>query len=415
MKEICIVGLGYIGLPTAAIFARNGYRTFGVDRNEDICRTINDGKVHIIEPGLDALVGESVEKGFLHASCSPRACKNYIVAVPTPIDKDKKADLSYVIAAARDISRVMKKGCLVILESTVPPGCTELVLIPALEKSGMKAGLDFHVAHCPERVLPGKILDELVNNDRIIGGIDALSSQKAKELYASFVKGHIHLTDTTTAETCKLMENTFRDVNIALANELAVFCENAGISAWEVIRLANLHPRVHLHEPGPGVGGHCIAVDPWFMIEIDPDNSRLIRTAREFNASMPARIFRRIRTLVPSGGKITILGCTYKPDVDDIRESPILELAEILLQSGYSVTVTDPYARLYGRNLYESAEKTDLIVLGVHHSIYRDIDLRFLASMARTCQLYDLRNFFHRDIVEAAGFKYIRFGEPYHG
>ncbi len=410
MKEVTILGLGYIGLPTAAMFASHGTKVRGVDVNESICNTINEGKIHIEEPYLEQIVKQSVLSGMLNASTKVEECENYIIAVPTPITKDKKADLSYVISAAESIFPVLKKDSLVILESTVSPKCTDQVLVPILEKSGLEAGKDFYVAHCPERVLPGQIIHELEHNNRIIGGFTEESAIRARELYSIFVKGEMYITDSITAELCKLMENTYRDVNIALANELAVICENLGLNAWEVVSYANKHPRVNIHQPGPGVGGHCLAVDPWFVVEAAPMIARIIQLSRKTNDSMPEYVAKKIADIVPEESKIVILGCTYKPNVDDMRESPIIELIDIL-KSKYEVEIVDPFIEQYNKNIYEASNNADLVVLGVNHRHFKTINFDVLSKVVDRKILFDTRNFFSREKVIESGFRYILLGD----
>lgn len=393
------------------MFASHGVKVKGVDVRNDICTIINHGGTHIIEPGLREIVRDVVKSGMLSVSTKISHCDRYIIAVPTPLTSDKRADLSYVLAAASEVAGVIGKGDLVILESTVPPCCTENKLIPKIEQSGLKAGTDFMVAYCPERVLPGQIIHELKHNSRIIGGINRVSAEAARDLYAAFVEGEMYLTDTITAEMCKLMENTFRDVNIALANELAKLCERLGINAWEVIKYASKHPRVNLHQPGPGVGGHCIGVDPWFLVEIAPDIAGLIGLARRTNDSMPHYVYSRIRGILRHGGKVVLLGCTYKPDVDDIRESPIMKLYELLEgDEEIETVVTDPFADGYSVDVYEALKGADLAVLGVHHSAYKDLDLNRMKVVMRSANILDTRNFFDPDKVRNAGFNYYLLG-----
>lgn len=412
MREICIIGLGYIGLPTAAMFATHGVKVRGVDVKKQICDKINEGLIHIEEPYLADLVKQAVLNGMI--SCSTATCTSdaFIIAVPTPITKDRRADLSYVENAGIEIAKVLKKGDLVILESTVSPRCTIDVLAPILEKSGLKAGEDFYLAHCPERVLPGQIIYELENNNKIIGGINPESAEKAKDLYLNFVKGEIFLTDTVTAELCKLMENTFRDVNIALANELAKICERLGCNAWEVIKYANKHPRVNLHTPGPGVGGHCLAVDPWFIVEAMPEIAKIIELSRQTNDGMPEFIHEKILGLVPEGSKVVVLGCTYKPDVDDIRESPVIHLVD-LLKNKYDVEIVDPYVREFNKNIYEVSNNADIIILGVHHKQFRNLNFEVLGKIMKQLILLDTRNYYDRAMVEKFGFKYYLIGDSH--
>lgn len=410
MKQVCIIGLGYIGLPTAAMFASHGVKVKGADINPNICDTINEGKIHIEEPYLEQIVKQSVINGMLSASAKVEKSENFIIAVPTPITKEKKADLTYVVNAAQNVYPVLEKGNLVILESTVSPRCTEDVLIPILEKSGLKAGTDFYVAHCPERVLPGQIIYELEHNNRIIGGITEESAIKARDLYGAFVRGEMYLTDATTAELCKLMENTYRDVNIALANELSKICERLGVNAWDVVKYANKHPRVNLHQPGPGVGGHCLAVDPWFIVDATPDIAKIIELSRKTNDSMPHYVAHKISRIVPEGSKVVVLGCTYKPDVDDIRESPVMELIEIL-EKDYEVEVVDPFVKQYNKNIYEAANNADLTILGVNHRQFKNISFDVLAKIVNNKTLLDTRNFYDRGVVLKSGFNYILLGD----
>lgn len=405
MKHISIIGLGYIGLPTAAMFASHGVKVTGVDVNEDVCRTINNGGIHIEEPFLADIIKEQVANGMIKCTQEVEASDAFLIAVPTPMKEDKTADLSYVISAGRSIAKVLKPGDLVILESTVPPRCTLDVFLPVLEESGLKAGEDFYLAHCPERVLPGQIIYELKHNNRVIGGVDLESAKRSKELYSVFVEGDMYLTDTLTAELCKLMENTFRDVNIALVNELAKICEYLGANAWDVIQYANKHPRVNLHSPGPGVGGHCLAIDPWFVVKAAPNLAPIIELSRNVNDSMPSHVAKRIANLVNPGSKIVILGCTYKPDIDDLRESPIMDLVD-LIKNDYNITIVDPFVAEYNVDLYTVAQDADLVVLGVHHNKFKEIDLARLAEATKNAVWLDTRNFFTKEEIEEAGFEY---------
>jgi len=411
-KKICILGLGYIGLPTAAMFASHGFDIIGVDPNESIVENLNQGKIIIEEPYLDTMVKSAVASGKLRAVKTPEKADVFIIAVPTPIYKDHTADLSYVVSAAESIVPVLSEGNIVILESTSPPGTVMNVLVPILEKSGLKCGEQLLVAHSPERVLPGKILIELVENNRIIGGINRESAEAVRDLYRAFVRGDIYLTDSTTAEMCKLMENTYRDVNIALANELAKICENAGINAWEVIELANKHPRVNILSPGPGVGGHCIAVDPWFIVEKFPDLANIIELSRRTNDSMPYYLREKITGMLSDveGERIvTILGVTYKPDVDDIRESPVIELAHLLKDRGFTVRIYDPHAKLYNEkvsDLYEAAAGSHLLVLGVNHKEFAKVDFARLAKVMARPDVLDARNYWDANEVRRSGLNY---------
>lgn len=416
-KKICVIGLGYIGLPTSAMFAKNGFDVVGVDVNQQVVTALNEGKIIIEEPYLDALVYEVVQTGALRASTTPEKADAFIIAVPTPINKDKTAMMDYVAQATENIVPYLEEGNIVILESTSPPGTVENLMMPILKKCAFDPYEKLYVAHSPERVIPGKILIELVENNRIIGGINMKSAEKVKGLYESFVKGEIYLTNATTAEMCKLMENTFRDVNIALANELAKICEQMGINAWEVIKYSNKHPRVTLHQPGPGVGGHCLAVDPWFIVEKFPETANIIRLARETNDSMPAYVFGKSKKILGSlvGKKVTVLGATYKPDIDDMRESPILELIELLEEvKDIHVTVYDPFVAEHPQlveNFEEAIAGSDLLILGVNHKVFNNIEFENYAKNMRTPNILDTRNCLNSAKLEAAGFAYYLLGE----
>ncbi|NLL80861.1 MAG: nucleotide sugar dehydrogenase [Tissierellia bacterium] len=417
-KKITIVGLGYIGLPTAAIFAKSGMEVLGYDVNKKVIEALNKGKILIEEPGLEDLVKEVVEGGNLRGINIIEESDVFILAVPTPLNKDKTADLSYVRSATESIVDKIRPGNIVVLESTSPPGST-LEVASILGKSGYKIGEEIFVAHSPERVLPGRIVKEIVENDRIIGGINKESAELVKEVYSVFVKGEIFTTDSKTAEMCKLMENTFRDVNIALANELAILCENMEINAWDVIQLANRHPRVNIHQPGPGVGGHCIAVDPWFVIENQPEG-RLIRQARQINDGMPERVLNRINSLIDDeNAKITILGLTYKANVDDTRESPIIKLVELLQErTTYELSLHDPHVdrvnfkhkEILVENIDQAVENSQLIVLAVNHDMFNKLDFDKIGKLMNKKQIFDTRNFLDRNQLEKLDFNLITLG-----
>lgn len=418
MKKICVMGLGYIGLPTSAMFATHGCKVTGVDVNENVVDALNRGEITIEEPYLDIMVQAAVRSGNLIADTKPQEADAFIIAVPTPITKDKKADMSYVIAATEAIVPCLKKDNIVILESTSPTGTVDELVVPLLEKSGLKIGEELFVGYSPERVLPGKILWELVHNNRIVGGVNRVSAVKIRDLYKIFVNADIYLTSAKTAEMCKMMENTYRDVNIALANELAKICENTGINAWEVIELSNKHPRVNIHQPGPGVGGHCLAVDPWFIIEKNPDLAKIIKLSRETNDSMPHFVLKRIDDIlndVKGMKKVSILGITYKPNIDDMRESPIIKLIQLLEQKeNYSISVYDPYVknhRYQAKNVLSALENSDLLLLGVNHNDFKDLPLDDISRVMRNKNFYDTRNFFDKDYIEEKGFKYHLLGK----
>lgn len=412
MKEICVLGLGYIGLPTASILATHGFKVHGVDIHQRVVETVNKGGIHIEEPGLKTLVQAAVNSGNLCAYTQPDKADVYIIAVPTPITEDKKADLSCVENAALAILPHLKRGDLVILESTSPPGTTVNFLCPILEKTGLKLGEELFVAHCPERVLPGKIIKELTQNQRVIGGITEYCAKMARQIYASFVEGEIHLTDATTAEMVKIMENTYRDVNIALANELAQISHTLNINAWDVIRFANLHPRVNLHQPGPGVGGHCISVDPWFVVERFPQTARIIHQARQTNDSMPEFTYRMVLDSIKgiARPKVTLLGVTYKPDVDDVRESPALKLIELISQNPeIELSIYDPHVKSFDHELdgFEAAFRdSDCILVTVDHTEFKYINPRQVAKIVRHKHIIDTKNALSREDWEEVGFQY---------
>jgi UDP-N-acetyl-D-mannosaminuronic acid dehydrogenase len=384
----------------------------GVDISQPVVDIINKGGIHIEEPGLKTLVQAAVNSGNLKAYTQPQPADVYIIAVPTPITEDKKADLAYVESAARSILPLLKKGDLVILESTSPPGTTVDFLCPILAQSGLELGTELHVAHCPERVLPGKIIKELIQNIRIIGGITENSARLARDIYASFVEGDIHLTDATTAEMVKIMENTYRDVNIALANELARISPQLNINAWDVIRFANLHPRVNIHTPGPGVGGHCISVDPWFVVEKFPDTAQLISKARHINDFMPEYTYQLLLDTVKDipNPKVTLLGLTYKPDVDDIREAPALKILELIAHNpNLRLAVYDPHVKHcdYELSGLEAAFRdSDCILLTVDHAEFKFINPKQVASIMRTRNIIDTKHALSRKDWTDAGFQY---------
>ncbi len=393
-RKIEVVGLGYIGLPTAAVFADQGVEVVGIDTKSGVVEKVRQGKAHFGEPNLDALVRRVVESGKLRASLEHEEADAYLIAVPTPLRADHRPDVSFVEAAAAAIAPKLKAGDLVILESTSPVGTTESISAimgaarPDLSFPHQKGELsDIRVAHCPERVLPGRILEEVVNNPRVIGGITRKCAQLALSLYQIVVKGECHVTNARTAELSKLTENAFRDVNIAFANELSVICDLQGINVWELIRLANPHPRVNILRPGPGVGGHCIAVDPWFIVDGAPQDARLIRAGREINDAKPDFVVSKVRKRAGELRQpvIACLGLSYKADVDDLRESPAVEVVKKLAGAGLGkILVVEPHvnrlpAELDNANLeladFEVAVKAaNLIVLLVSHRAFMHVD-----------------------------------------
>ena len=409
VTDVCVVGLGYIGLPTAAIFATHGFRVIGVDSNPAVVATIDGGDTHIAEPGMRTLLQAAIRSGNLTAQSDVQSADVYIVAVPTPLTGDRQPDLDNVRAACRAIASHLRTGNLVIIESTVPPGATLKVVAPLLESSGLKSGVDFALAHCPERVLPGTILREMVENDRIVGGIDGSSADRAAELYRTFVVGNIYRTDATTAEMVKLSENTYRDVNIALANELAGIASMVGVDVWRVIDMANKHPRVNLHRPGPGVGGHCIPVDPWFLVSAAPEATPLIRTSREINDSQPRLVVQKVLNLLKDTRhpKVALLGVSYKADVDDARESPALEVIHGLEKAGVAISVHDPHVRSFGRapvSLEEAFRDADVAVLLTDHRELRNLDPDQLGPSMRSRNVLDTRDCLDVSRWRAAGF-----------
>ena len=397
-KKICVVGLGYIGLPTAAIIASEKMRVIGLDINEGIVDTVNQGKIHIIEPGLEDAVNKAVLNGFLRATSVPEAADVFIIAVPTPfIGSNHEPNLIFVEQALDSISSVLKKGNLIILESTSPVGTTEMIqsrLIknrPDLHFSQDGNQSDVFLAYCPERVLPGNVLNELINNDRVIGGICSHSSNLAAEFYKVFINGDCHITNSRTAEMSKLVENSYRDVNIAFANELALLSKELEINVWELIALANKHPRVNILNPGAGVGGHCLAVDPWFIVNKNPDSALLIKQARLVNDNTPLLIAEDIinqflmqkNEMLDSQANIGIFGLTYKPDIDDLRESPAMAIAQILYKKfPNKVYVVEPNISSIDHELYgnlplldqaEALHRCSMAVILVPHSGFKSL------------------------------------------
>jgi UDP-N-acetyl-D-mannosaminuronic acid dehydrogenase len=385
-KSVSVIGLGYIGLPTAAVLASRGYHVRGIDISPAVVETINRGGTHIVEPELDLLVRAAVETGRLTATREPQPCDVFMICVPTPLRRDLTPDIDAVEAAARSICPVLAPGNLVILESTSPPGTTERLAEIIREHARVPAE-QVHLAHAPERVLPGRILREVVENDRVIGGLTEAAGAACAEFYATFVSGEIHVTDARTAETVKLVENAFRDVNIAFANELSLMAEDLELDVWELIRLANRHPRVSILLPGPGVGGHCLAVDPWFLAHVAPGASSLIRAARAVNDRKPQwlleRITRRARRFV--NPVIACLGLAYKPDIDDLRNSPALEIVRGLRDAMVGqLRVVEPNLARHSEfelcGLDQALEDADIVVFLVAHRPFKRIAPNRLAE-----------------------------------
>lgn len=370
-KKIVVVGTGYVGLPLAIMLARAGYEVIGVDIEENVVDAINTGVLHIAEEEVKRIFQEPSVRKNLRAQKKPCPADVFIISVPTPLDERKRvADLSQVIKAVESIVPHLKAGNLIIVESTVPPLTCRDIIKPLIEKTGLKVNKDIFLCHCPERILPGAVFEEIVNNDRIIGGMNTRAAKMSQEIYVSFVKGNLYLTDDITAEMVKLMENTYRDVNVALANEFAAVAEGLGINVLEAIRLANKHPRVKILEPGIGTGGHCIPVDPWFIKEVDPINSRLIHTARLINDEVPVNIASKIRHALKDikNPKIIVLGMTYKADTYDVRNSPAQRIVDMLKADGYQVKAYDPMVDgCQYSSIKEIAKGADALVVLVEH------------------------------------------------
>jgi UDP-N-acetyl-D-mannosaminuronic acid dehydrogenase len=405
--KVVVVGLGYIGLPTAALIARSGFQVLGIDVSQHVVDTINSGKVHIEEVDLDGLVQGVVARGTLRASLTPEEADVFVIAVPTPVSGDHAPDVSYVMQATRTIAPVLKPGNLVILESTSPVGTTEQMcallaeLRPDLNIPGHTQGTgDIFVAYCPERVLPGRILIELVNNDRCIGGITPRCARKAMTFYRQFVRGECITTNAKAAEMVKLVENSFRDVNIAFANELSMLSDRAGIDVWEVIKLANRHPRVNILQPGPGVGGHCIAVDPWFIVHADPEKARIIRTAREVNVDKTEHVIAEASKILDNnpGMAVACLGLAFKPNIDDFRESPAVDVAAALAKKYRDrIRLVEPYAKdlpmefagtgVRMIDLDDALTECPIFIVLVDHDVFKSVPLEERAEKI----VYDTR------------------------
>jgi len=396
------------------MMANNGFSVLGIDVNDEIINKLNSGHLHIEEPDLEEVFKKAFNEKKLSVSKQVKKCDVYIIAVPTPVKKNNKAELKYVVEAAEMIRDFVSEGSLVILESTSPPGTTRNIVGDIItKKTGLIAGKDYFLAFCPERVLPGKIIYELINNDRVIGGIDEKSANLAKEVYGSFVKGNMHLTTLETSEFVKLAENTYRDINIAFANEIADICEDYKINVWDVIKFANMHPRVNILNPGPGVGGHCIAIDPWFILENINRKDTLIEKCRNINNARPYIISKKILNILneSKNPKVTIFGITYKENVGDTRESPALEIMEVLTKNGVNVNVYDPVVTNFKgklQNLEDSLKDSDLLLLFVGHEQYKSVSLNYIAGLMRNKNIFDTRNFYSQAEVEKTGLKYFR-------
>ena len=428
-NKICVIGLGYIGLPTASTFAMHGVETLGVDITPAIIETLNRGDIHIHEPGLREAFTKALQSEKFRASLKPEEADAFIIAVPTPFKGTetgsfndityKLADMSAVIAAAESVVPYLRKGNVVILESTSPPRTTIDLVAPILERSNLKAGIDFHLCYSPERVLPGQILRELIENSRVIGGVTPESAKAGADLYSIFVKGQIIQTDATTAEMVKLMENTYRDVNIAVANEFSRLADKFGVDVWEAIPIANLHPRVKILSPGPGVGGHCISVDPWFFVEAAPELTPLIYHSRQVNDAQPHFVVDVVKRSLGSlqGKKIAALGLAYKPDVDDLRESPAAEVVHILQKEGAQVLACEPFkpdAKLPGitiaPTLDDAIRDADAILLLVRHTEFIELTAETVAQKTKARTAIDTVNGWDVAQWQNAGFHLVKLG-----
>jgi UDP-N-acetyl-D-mannosaminuronic acid dehydrogenase len=428
-NKICVLGLGYIGLPTASTFAAHGVKVVGVDINPNIVETLRRGDIHIHEPGLRETYKTALDSGNLTVSTKPEEADAFLIAVPTPFLEDKSgeykgqkyklADMRAVISAAEGILPFLRRGNLVVLESTSPPRTTLELVAPILARSGLQAGRDFHLVYSPERVLPGQILRELIENARVIGGVTPESAQAGADLYSIFVKGEIIQTDATSAEMVKLMENTYRDVNIAIANEFARLADKFGVDIWEAIRLANRHPRVKILNPGPGVGGHCISVDPWFFVETAPELTPLIYNARQVNDAQPGFVVELMKRTLGSlkGKKIAAFGLAYKPDVDDLRESPATEVVHLLQKEGAAVKAWEPFkpdADMPGidmaASLQAALKDSEAIVLLVGHTEFINLKPSDISGMTKARILIDTVNGWDANDWRSAGFQVARLG-----
>jgi len=420
MERVCVVGLGYIGLPTAVMFANHGFSVHGVDINEKAVNMINEKKLHIEEPGLQERLDQAVDSGQFQASTTPVEADVFIIAVPSPINPDKTANMEYIREATKSILPFVRKGNLIVLESTVPPRTVEDVMLPILKETNLKIGTELYVSHSPERVIPGRVFTELVNNDRIVGGINEESSELTKRLYETFVKGTIHLTDATTAELVKVIENTYRDVNIAFANELAKISDKIGVNIWEAINLANHHPRVNIHTPGPGVGGHCIAVDPWFLVGLEPELANIVHLSRQTNDSMPKFTANKAKEILENAGiqypRVAVLGLAFKGNIDDMRESPSLEVIHHLEELELDYAAYDPHIKetkltKQTLSLEEAVDKADLILILTDHTAFKELQPQVVADQMRTKMILDTKNCIDRKLWIKHGFDAFALGD----
>jgi len=414
--KICTIGLGYIGLPTSAMFAKYGADVIGVDIHSSIVEKLNRGEIHIEEPGLGELVGEMVAQGKFRASLVPEEAEAFIIAVPTPNHDDQyqSCDLTYVLSAVKTVLPFVRKGNVIIVESTIAPRSMDDFVKPLVEEAGFVIGEDIFLVHCPERVLPGQILHELVHNNRIVGGVTPACSEAGAKVYRLFVEGEIVQTQAKTAEMSKLMENTFRDVNIALANELTKVCNSLDINVLDVIEMANKHPRVNIHQPGPGVGGHCLAVDPYFIVAAAPDHSKLIHLARETNVSMPDCVVDSVEQMLEGvlNPKVAAFGVTYKGDVDDMRESPAMTVIEKLQAKGIHVEAYDPYVTSdILTSDVEAVRDAHMILILTDHTEFKETNYDKYAFVMANPVVFDTKNCIQTK--ESTDIEFINFGNLY--
>ena len=411
--KVCIIGQGYIGVPTATLFADNGCEVLGVDIHQDIVDKLNEGQLHIEEPGLKEKLKSAIAKNNYSASITPQESDVFIITVPTPTTDDFSCDLTKVQNACNSIIPYLKKENIVIVESTIAPLSTDNVIKPIFEKAGFTIGEDLYLAHCPERVLPGNIIEELINNDRIVGGVTPQCSEKVAKVYETFVKGKIMKTEAKTAEMSKCMENTFRDVNIALANELTKICSKIGVNALDVIRLANEHPRVNIHSPGPGVGGHCLAIDPYFIYALAPNEAKMIKLARDINESMPQFVLNNTKKILKDikNPKIAILGVTYKGNTDDTRESPALVVIDLLKKEGYDLAIHDSHIEDKSYcSLEEAIEGADIAIILSDHSEFKNLNYDLISERMKNPIIFDTKNIIKNKPKSTSKIKVINYG-----
>lgn len=414
--KICVIGLGYIGLPTSAMFASHGCEVVGVDVQHEVVETLNKGRIHIEEPGLGEIIKKTVESGNFKASLTPEKADAFIIAVPTPNLDDEflSCDLRYVIEGTKSIIPYLDKGNTVIIESTIAPKSTDDFVKPIIKEAGYTIGEDIFLAHCPERVLPGQILYELKYNNRIVGGITPACTDHAAEVYSTFVEGELIKTEAKTAELSKCMENTFRDVNIALANEIAKICYKLDINCLDVIQMANKHPRVNIHQPGPGVGGHCLAIDPYFIYAKAPEIANIIKLSRDTNKGMPNFVVEQTIMLLKEtqNPKIAVFGVAYKGNVDDTRESPAMEIVNKLLIQGFNIEIYDPHVQDESYvDLDKAVESADIILILTDHNEYKNMDLVKIAKKMKRPLIFDTRNIIKDD--GNSGLTIINYGNLY--